>query len=670
MDAEKIYRQLLAEHPGHADANYNLGNIFMSKGRFSWAVACYREAIRHRPDFAQAHGNLASALNCLGQLDAAVASNRQVVRLLPDSAMAHYNLALTLQASGQFNEAIAVYRHAIELDPHLALAHNNLGIALQATGMLKDAIESFRLAIQLMPDYVDAHFNLGVALHENGHLSDAIASYQTAIRLKPDYANAHGNLGGTFRSAGQLDLAIASYKLALCLQPDLAEAHSNLGNVLRDIGRVDEAIFHYREAIRLKPGYSDAHSNLVFGLQFHPGADVDLIRREHRLWNQLYAHPLRKFIRPHANDPNPSRPLRIGYVSPDFRDHVVGQNILPLLRHHDRQQFQVFCYSNTLQTDEFSGQIRQHADIWRNITRLSDSQAADLIREDQIDILVDLSLHTAHNRLLVFARKPAPVQISYLGYCSTTGLDAMDFRLSDPYLDPPDSDLSVYSEKTIRLPETYWCYNPRGPTPPPSPSPAETAGYVTFGCLNNFAKVTPALDLWAQILRSIPASRLILHSPPGAHLAAVRRQFAGNGISPDRLEFPTQQPWPDYIRTYGLIDITLDPFPWCGGITTCDALWMGVPVVTLAGRTAVGRGGASILSNIRRPELIARTRQEYLQIAILLAGDCSRLIELRRTLRRNMQASPLMDAPRFTRNFEAIYRQLWRNWCENYTPRK
>jgi protein O-GlcNAc transferase len=265
---------------------------------------------------------------------------------------------------------------------------------------------------------------------------------------------------------------------------------------------------------------------------------------------------------------------------------------------------------------------------------------------------------------LIFARRPAPVQVTYLGYCASTGLETMDYRLSDPHLDPPDSDLSHYTERTIRLPETYWCYAPADLTPEPSLSPpVEETGHITFGCLNNFAKVSPASDLWAEILQNVPGSRLIVHSHPGTHLKTVRERFADKNVSPDRLEFMGRQAHREYLATYGRIDIALDPFPWGGGITTCDALWMGVPVVSLIGRTAVGRGGASILSNIGLPELIARTPQEYIEIAISLATDLPRLAELRRTLRSRMQASPLMDAPRFARNVEAAYQQMWRNWC-------
>jgi predicted O-linked N-acetylglucosamine transferase (SPINDLY family) len=242
-------------------------------------------------------------------------------------------------------------------------------------------------------------------------------------------------------------------------------------------------------------------------------------------------------------------------------------------------------------------------------------------------------------------------------------LETIGYRLSDVHLDPPESDLSMYSEKTIRLPETYWCYSSATPNAEPSPPPVEANGYITFGCLNNFAKVSPGLDLWAEILTGLPRSRLIIHCSPGTHLDAVRQHFAASGITSDRLEFVGKQPLTEYLRTYNRIDIALDPFPWCGGITTCDALWMGVPVVSLVGRTAVGRGGASILSNVDLPELIARNRHDYVRIALGLATDLPRLSQLRRTLRRRMQASPLMNAPRFARNVEAAYRHMWHTWC-------
>ncbi|MGA2441511.1 MAG: tetratricopeptide repeat protein [Tepidisphaeraceae bacterium] len=664
-EAERVYRQVLTEQPDNAEALHLLGVLAAQTGKSGAAVELIGRAVRLKPDLADAHYNLGKALTETGRVDEAIDSYRQAIRLKPDNAVAHNNLGIALRDTGQLEKAVASYREAIRLKGDYPEAHNNLGIALKDMGRLDEAIACYRQAIGINPHYAEARGNLGNALSDLGRLEEAIAAYRDAIRLKLDFAQAHYGLGIAARAKGQLDQAIASYRQAIRLKPDLAELHNNLGIALMDMGQLDEAIASYRQAIRLKGDDAIAHGNLVFALHYHPGYDAGMICEEARRWNRQHAEPLKKFIRPHGNNRDPDRRLRIGYVSADFRDHAVGQNLLPLLREHDHRQMEIFCYSNVVRGDALTDQLRGYADAWRSIVGLSDSQAADLIRQDHIDILVDLALHTAKKGLTVFAHKPAPVQATYLGYCGSTGMDAMDYRLSDPYLDPSDSDLSLYSERTIRLPETYWCYGVPGPTPEPSPPPAATTGYVTFGCLNNFVKVSPpALDLWAEILRGVPRSRLIVHSQPGTHLDAVRERFAGKGISPDRLEFPSRQAWPQYVRTYGRIDIALDPFPWGGGITTCDALWMGVPVVSLVGRTAVGRGGLSILSNVGVAELVARTPRQYVQIATELAGDLPRLAELRRTLRGRMQSSPLMDAARFARNVEAAYRQMWRNWCE------
>jgi predicted O-linked N-acetylglucosamine transferase (SPINDLY family) len=658
------HQRAIGLKPDSAEAHNNLGGALMDKGQLDEAMAAFRRAIALGGNYAEAHCNLGGVLRDKGRLDEAIAACRQAIALRGNYAQAHNNLGNALKDKGQLDEAIAAYRQAIASRPDYAEARGNLGIALKGKGQLDEAIAAYRRAIALRPNYAEAHNNLGVALKEKGQLDEGIAACRQAIALRPNYPEAHSNLGSLLRDKGQLDEAIGAFRQAIRMKPDFAAPYSNLG-ALADTGQLDEAIASQKQAVRLKPDFAGLHSNLIFTVHYHPDYDAKMIHEELGRWNRQHAEPLMKLIRPHLNNRDPDRRLRIGYVSPDFRVHVVGQNLLPLLRQHDHGQMEIFCYSNVVQPDVLTEQLRGYADVWRNIVGLSDSQAVDLIRQDGIDILVDLALHTGNNRLLVFAHKPAPVQVTYLGYCGSTGLETMDYRLSDPHLDPPDSDLSLYSERTIRLPETYWCYGVPGSTPEPSPPPAATAGYVTFGCLNNSAKVSPpALDLWAEIMRRVPRSRLIVHSPPGAHLDAVRERFAGKGISSDRLEFAGRQPWPQYVRTYGRIDIALDPFPWGGGITTCDALWMGVPVVSLVGRTSVGRGGASILANLGVPELIAKVPQQYVQIATDLAKDLPRLAELRRTLRPRMQGSPLMDAPRFARNVEAAYRQMWRNWCE------
>lgn len=625
-EAEAIYRPLLAEQPEHAGLLNLLGALHGQMNSLDLAEDFLRRAIRANPDFAEVHINLGFIHQRKGRLGEAIASHREAVRLRPDYAGAHNNLGMALKQAGQIDAAIASHQQAVRLRPEDHKFQNNLGIALRAGRRFDEAIESYRRAIRLKADFAEAHNNLGNALNDRGRVDEAIAAYRQAIRFMPDYADALSNLGESLKNIGELDAAVASH----------------------------------RAAIRARPDYPRAHSNLIFTLYYHPEYDDKMILEELRRWNVKHAEPLKKLIQPHGNDRNPDRRLRIGYVSPDFREHVVGQNLLPLLREHNRGQTEIFCYSDSFRPDAVTEELQRHADAWRDITGQLDSQVAALIRQDRIDILVDLSAHSAQNRLTVFALKPAPVQVTYLAYCCSTGLATMDYRLSDPHLDPPGTDLSVYTEKTIRLPETYWCYSSDRPTPDPSSPPVLSAGYITFGCLNNFAKVTPALDLWARILQAIPQSRLIIHSNPGSHLNRVRDRFAKNGVSPDRIEFIPKQLWPDYMATYSRIDIALDPLPWGGGITTCDALWMGVPVVTVIGRTPVGRGGASILANIGVAELIAKTPEQYVQIAVELANDLPRLTELRKILRTKMQSSPLKDASRFARTIEAAFRQMWK----------
>jgi protein O-GlcNAc transferase len=604
-------------------------------GRLSEAEKIYRQILIHQP------------------------KNAEVLSLLS---------AITFQ-SGDNHAALELINRAIVIDPGMATYYNNMGWILTEMGRLDQAMTAFRTSLELNPDRAEVHNNLGNVLNSKGQLDEAMAEYLQAIALKSDYAEAHSNLGNVLKSKGQFDQAIAEYHQAIALNPQYAKAHSNLGVALQESGQLDQAIASFRKALAIKPDFHGAYSNLLYGMHFHPGYDARAIYDEHVRWNGRIAEPLKKFIQPHAHSDaqrdDPERRLKIGYVSPDFRKHVVGWNLLPLLREHDHKVLEIFCYSGVLHHDAVTEQIRSCADKWRNIGTVTDERAARMIRNDGIDILVDLTLHMAGNRLLVFARKPAPVQVTYLGYCSTTGQETMDYRLSDPYLDPPETDLSVYTEQTLRLPRTYWCYQPGGAAPDPAPPPALSNGTITFGCLNNFAKVSPAaMDLWSKILLADKQTRLLIHANPGVYLDEVRRRFTDAGISSDRVEFIGRRPsWLDYINTYNRIDIALDPFPYSGWITTCDGLWMGVPVVTLSGQTAAGRGGRSILSNVGLTELIAQTPEEYVAIAVKLASDLPRLAELHRTLRQRMEASPLMDAPSFARNIEAAYRQMWRRWC-------
>ena len=663
--AADLIRQAIALSPNDAEAHYHLGDALMDNGRPDEAIAAYRKAIALRPNYAEAYGGLGNALQDNGQIEEAIVAYRQAIIHRPDWAEAHNNLGDALTYKGQLVEAIAAYRHATALKPDYAEAYSNLGETLRQRGQLDEAVAACRQAIALNPNFPEAHCNLGNALKGNGQLDEAIAAYRQAITLRPGYAEAYSNLGEAQREKGQLEDAIASCRQAIACNSGLWAAHYNLGNALTLKGQLDEAIAAYRQAIAIDPASAWIDSSFIYMLHFHPAYDAGMIAQEHRRWSSQHAEPLRQLIEPHNNQRSPERRLRLGYVSPNFRDHVVGRNLLPLLLHHDRRQFHITCYSNARHPDALTRQFQQNVGAWQDIVDLSTEQAARQVRADQIDILVDLALHMGGSRLLTFARKPAPVQVTFAGYPGSTGLKAIDYRLSDPYLDPPGMDESIYSEKTIRLPNSFWCYDPLECRDIPiNQSPSAGSGFLTFGCLNNFCKVNDlAVSLWRQALQRVEESRLLLLAPQGSHRQWLLERLAREGIDSSRIEFAAPRPRREYLRLYHRIDLCLDTFPYNGHTTSLDSFWMGVPVVTLVGQTAVSRAGWCQLSNLGLEELAAQTPEQFVDIAVELAKDLPRLQVLRSTLRQRMERSPLMDAPRFARNIEAAYRQMWRTWC-------
>jgi predicted O-linked N-acetylglucosamine transferase (SPINDLY family) len=466
----------------------------------------------------------------------------------------------------------------------------------------------------------------------------------------------------------QLDESIAAHRQAVALRPNLPEAFNNLGLALADIGQVEEAIAAYRHAIALRPNYVDAHNNLLLTLHYHPAYEAGAIAEEHRRWNPQHAEPLRKFIHIHSNDRDPDRPLRVGYVSADFRWHSVSCFFENLLAFHDRQWVQTYCYCDVTRPDATTVRLQQQAANWRNIAGMRDEAVGELVRQDQIDILVDLSGHTGSNRLLVFARKPAPIQITYLGYPDTTGMPAMDYRLTDEYADPPGQTESLHSEQLVRLPRTFLCYRAPDAAPAVGPSPVSRDGHVIFGSFNALAKVNaPLVRLWSRILREVPDSRIVLKSYGLTSSSAqqwVLNLFAAEGIGADRVEVHGWQPDEGaHFQLYGRLDIALDTFPYHGTTTTCEAMWMGVPTITLAGRVHVSRVGVSLLNNVGLPGLVAHSQEEYVRIASELGNNHSHLSELRSTLRQRMEQSPLMDATKFARDVEAAYRRIWHTWA-------
>ncbi|MGA3066787.1 MAG: tetratricopeptide repeat protein [Tepidisphaeraceae bacterium] len=537
-------------------------------------------------------------------------------------------------------------------------------------GRLAEAEKMYRQILQQQPGHADALHYLGLIAHQVGQNAAAVDLIRRGLAINPNLPEAHNNLGNVLKNTGKPDEAIECYRRAIALRPDFPAAYGNLGSGLKERGEMDEAIAVYRRAIESfsrensrGSNHAYVHSNLVYALHFHPDYDAGAIAQEYRRWNRMHAAPLKGMIQEHRNDREPQRRLRVGYVSPDFRWHAVGRNLLPLLSNHDRGKFEIICYAQVLRPDALTKLLREKSDGWRNIVGMPDEQVAKQIRDDRIDILVDLALHTGDNRLLVFAHKPAPVQVSYLGYCSSTGLETIDYRFSDPYMDPADFDVSCYSERTVRLPSTYWCYQSTRSTA--DEAFEKKPGEIIFGCLNTFSKASPqAQAFWARLLLAVPESRLVIHAAEGTHRDNFSKRFAAAGVDPGRIEFFPTISYDAYMQMHRRVDVALDPFPYGGGITTLDCIWQGTPVVTLSGRTAVGRGGRSILSNLGLTDLIAATPDEYVRIAADLARDSDRRAQLRKTLRTRLMDSPLRNGAGFARDVEGAYREMWRRWCE------
>jgi predicted O-linked N-acetylglucosamine transferase (SPINDLY family) len=666
-EAIAVYRQAIALKTEFPAALNNLGNALKEKGELPQAIAAYRQAIAMRPGYADAHNNLGAALRETGDLDQAIAEYHQAISLKPANAEAFYNLGIASREQGRLDASAAALRQAIGLRSDYLDAYINLATTLKEQGQLDDALAVAKRAVALKPDSPDAHNKLGMVLKDRRQFQESAAAYRQAIALRPNYAEAYNNLGVVLTLISDVDAAVTACRKAIELNPNLPEAYCNLGNILKDLGVLDDAIAAYRHAIELRPDLAVAHNNLVFLPQYHPGYDARAIAEEQRRFNRQFAEPLKKFIQPHANNRDPDRRLRIGYVSADFLAHASANFLLPLFGNHDSKRVEIFCYAEVARPDEISERFKKLGQ-WRPTVGLSDEAVAKQIREDQIDILVDLKIHTAGNRLLVFARKPAPVQITWLGQPGSTGLTTIDYRLGDPYLDPPGMDESIYSEKTIRLPETFWCYDPLDERDiPVNELPAIQNNFITFGCLNNFCKINePHLKFMAKILGQTPSSRLMLLADPGSHRQRIFDRFQAEGIDADRIEFIPRQSRRNYLKAYHRIDISLDSFPYNGHTTSLDSFWMGVPVVTLVGQTAVSRAGWCQLSNLGLPQLAGNTPDEFVNIAINLASDLPKLKELRAALRPMMEKSPLMDAPRFAKNIENIFRQIWRAYLSQH----
>ncbi len=673
QESEAACRQALALQPNLAEAAVNLGSTLSALGRFDEAAEAYRQALRLRPTFAMAENNLGNVLFAQGRPTDSIEAYRRALALQPAYAEAEYNLGNVLHAQGAHDQAIDAFRRALSLRLHYPDAANNLGLALQAKGSPEDAVQAFRAALAQAPEHAAALNNLGNALQGLGQFEEATQALQQALALQPNYAEAAYNLGITLRAQERLDEAIAAYRRALVLSPTFVEARNNLAITLKAQGFLDDAMLEFKKALEIKPTYADAHSNLLYSEQCRPGASLAELARLHREWNQRHAAALKSTWRPFRNTADPDRPIRLGFVSADFKRHPVGFFLVRALECLDPHDFAATCYSVGAKKDDFTARLAAAATTWRDVPHLGDEALAEQIRADEIDVLLELAGHTDGNRLLMFARKPAPIQATWIGYVGTTGLEAMDYLLADRFHILPETE-SCFREKVLRLPDGYVCYCPPPDAPEVGPLPAAEHGLVTFGSFNNPAKITPGVvAVWADILKQVPDARLVLkYAGLGSDGARrrLRELFAQNGVNPERLDLQGRSPHRAFLNVYNQIDVALDPFPYSGGLTSCEALWMGVPVITYPGETFASRHALSHLSNAGVTGTIARDLDHYIELAVQWANDLPRLAALRAGLREQVRRSPLCDGPRFAENVRRILRHIWTQWCCSETERQ
>lgn len=612
-------------------------NALHRAGRSVDASRLIERHLRSNPQDHAAHQLLGTIAHAQGDHEGAVKSMRESVRLAPSNPAYAINLAAALGRMGQYEEGLGLLLAALKSAGNIPELHCNLGVTFEALERIAEAVHAYQAALELRPNYPEAHFNLGNALRKGGRFQAAANAYARALRLRPNYTKVFDGLGACALELGDIDQLVA------CSRKAVDSDRSNAG----------------------------ARSSLLYTLHYHPDMDAQTLSKEHSVWGQLFCQEATSNQKAHDNDRSPERRIRLGYISPDLREHTVPHFVSAALKHHDLSQFEVYCYSDVERSDSVTAGLREMVEHWREIRGKSDDAVEKLIREDQIDILVDLRGHAGANRLLLFARRPAPVQINMVGYFDTTGLPAMDYRVTDELQDPPGETEHLHSERLIRIAGGCWCYTPSDYAPPLSEPPVIRNGHVTFGSLNKIIKVSrPCAQHWAKVLNAVPGSRLLLSVVGQESAAVVRRRLAEAGIPIQRIMMADKtSTGREYLSRFNEIDIALDTFPFNGITTTCDGLWMGVPVVSLAGNTSVSRSGTSILHAANLPQFATTDPDSFVRVAANLATDREGLRNLRLGMREHLLASGLMDHRGFASKLESAFRQAWRDWC-NGSPRK
>lgn len=683
VHAQRYYERALELDPNNSTAWHYLGMVGLQGGQLDHAVKCLERAIHLSPHPAMSYTLLGRVRKAAGDFEGAISCYRKAVEMAPESLETHVSLGIVLRRQGRLDEAAQCYQCALEINPHSFEARNNLANVLQALGHIAAATDQYEQAVALDPSAAEPRSNLAILLHGQGRVGEAIRHFEQAIRLKPSLVDAHIGLGNAFHGEGQIERAIRQYKNALALLarlPDLpgtnecpsaierSAALNNLGSAYLKLGEFEQGLVYFEQALSIQPAHEDAVTNLLMAANYREETRTGVLDRCRRIAATLSATgDFADVLRHRSREPD--RPLRIGYVSPDLRRHSVAYFMEPILAHHNRESFAIYCYYNHRFSDEVTERIKRYVDHWRDISYSDDGAVAAMIVEDQIDVLVDLAGRTNGHRLGVFSKKPAPVQMTYLGYPTVTAIPAIDYRITDEQVDASDEHW-LDTERPLRMPASYFCYRPDPGAPDVVPPPVLSRDYITFACFNNFVKVSPAImKAWVSILSVVPHSRLLLKAQAYADESVRQRvlaTFEQNGVSRERIELlSVTRTVEEHLAHYQDVDIALDTYPYNGATTTCEALWMGVPVVTWRGETHAARMGASILSALGMTMFVTHSQDHYVSTAVRTAANPRELVPLRVALRGLMKRSPLRAEFSHTRTLEKYYRECWQRFAND-----
>lgn len=660
-EAKNVYIDILKSDPDNFDVLHMLGVVTRNLKQYAESEHYFSSAKYIKLD-PYILANYALLLQDLHRFDEAINCFKEAVSIKTDFALAHYNCGLTLQKLGRIDEALANFNQAIAVKPDYAEAYVDRGNTLKILRRFDEALLSYNLAFLSKKNYVDALINRGAILCELKRFDDALESYQIALSIKPDSVGVLNNRGNTLKELRRYNEALESFDLAIHIKPDYAEAYSNRGTIYRDLGRFDEALADFSEAVRYKENYFNAHSNFIFVLTYLERSNFSTRLEEAKKFGSILS---KAFPNKFDSWKKLNSKLRIGFVSGDFNSHPVGFFFENVLSSFDRSKLELFAYTASAYEDSITNRLKNYFHSYKSFLGLSDVECANLVYSDSVNILIDLSGHTAGNRLPVFAIKPAPIQISWLGYSGTTGVPEIDYVLGDPYVTPPDEECH-FSEKVKRLSETYYCFTPPKADIQIYDLPALTSGRITFGCFNNFTKVSAdVISLWAKVLSQVDGSQLFLKAKQLSEPRVVedtRALLRSLGVSSERLLIEGPSNRVEYLSSYNKVDIALDPFPYPGGTTSVEALWMGVPVLTKKGNSFIAHNGETIAHNSGQADWIAEDEADYIAKAIHFSSDLQALAKLRSGLRAQVLASPLFDAERFARNFEKAMFEIWEDY--------